>query len=41
VHPDDKKDNRKKDKTELGEVDEITLHNGKEECVDHIDDCKE
>jgi hypothetical protein len=36
VHPDDKENYGKKDKTELGDINKYTLNNGKKEEIDHF-----
>jgi len=41
VHPDNKKDNGKQDKPELGNIDEHTLQNCEEDQIYHVDDRKE
>ena len=39
VHSDNKKDNGKQDKPELGEIKEYTIKNREEERIDKVDDC--
>lgn len=38
MHPDNKENNGKKDKSELGNIEKYTIYNREEERIDEVDD---